>query len=381
MEKEVRRDKIRGCLIGGGVGDALGYPVEFRRENAIWEKYGPGGIQAYEPDRRCGKVVITDDTQMTLFTANGLLMDIAARRCGNGTEQESPAMWVYQAYQDWLTTQSVGYAEYRDSEEKGVCWLMNIPELFALRAPGNMCLHSLEEFRAFGNVRYEDLYKKRNDSKGCGGVMRVAPMGLLHRADPELVETDKIGAELAMITHCHSLGYMPAAVLVHIISRLVFPHKEMTLEEIVIETRDAIAKIYADDENLFKLLLIINAALRLAKNEEDDLTNIHKLGEGWVAEEALGIALYCALRYQNDFSKAMIVSVNHKGDSDSTGAVTGNILGALIGYEAIDDKWKEELELRETILEVADDIHYANELAEQPELTPDSKWLEKYLRK
>ena len=61
-----------------------------------------------------------------------------------------------------------------------------------------------------------------------------------------------------------------------------------------------------------------------------------------------------SLKYQNDFSKALIVSVNHGGDSDSTGAVTGNILGARIGYEAIPQQWKDRLELEQLIVEMGD---------------------------
>ena len=97
-------------------------------------------------------------------------------------------------------------------------------------------------------------------------------------------------------------------------------------------------------------------AIELSENKEDDLDNIHKLGEGWVAEKTMGISLYCALKYQNDFSAGVIASVNHNGDSDSTGAVTGNILGAWIGYEAIENKWKDNLELLDVILELADDL-------------------------
>ena len=79
----------------------------------------------------------------------------------------------------------------------------------------------------------------------------------------------------------------------------------------------------------------------------DDLDNIHQLGEGWVAEETLGISLYCALRHQDNFSAGVIAAVNHSGDSDSTGAVTGNILGALLGYDSIDDQWKKGLDLEQ----------------------------------
>ena len=67
-------DKIRGCLFGGAVGDALGYPVEFMGEKAIFSQYGNRGIQEYELDPVSGKALISDDTQMTLFTANGLLV-------------------------------------------------------------------------------------------------------------------------------------------------------------------------------------------------------------------------------------------------------------------------------------------------------------------
>ena len=66
--------------------------------------------------------------------------------------------------------------------------------------------------------------------------------------------------------------------------------------------------------------------------------------------------MYCSLRYQNDFSKGIIAAVNHNGDSDSTGAVTGNILGALYGYDAIENKWKDNLELIDVIMKVSDDL-------------------------
>lgn len=143
-------------------------------------------------------------------------------------------------------------------------------------------------------------------------------------------ELDREAAEIAAITHGHSLGYMPAAVLVHIINWIVYPKKTQTLKEIVFEARDTVAEIFAGDKYLKELTDIIDRAVALSENQETDLSNIHKIGEGWVAEETLGIAIYCSLRYQNDFSAGIIAAVNHKGDSDSTGAVTGNILGALV---------------------------------------------------
>jgi ADP-ribosylglycohydrolase len=71
-------DKFRGCLAGGAVGDALGYAVEFMSESEIFGAYGPRGITEYE--LQGGVAQISDDTQMTLFTLNGLLCRDAAAR-------------------------------------------------------------------------------------------------------------------------------------------------------------------------------------------------------------------------------------------------------------------------------------------------------------
>jgi ADP-ribosylglycohydrolase len=98
-------------------------------------------------------------------------------------------------------------------------------------------------------------------------------------------------------------------------------------------------------------------AVSLSQSSIDDIEAIHSLGEGWVAEETLAIAIYCALKYSNNFKSAIIASVNHNGDSDSTGAVTGNILGAYLGLSAIPKQHLQNLELRDIIFELADDLY------------------------
>ena len=102
-EKEARLDAVRGCIYGGAVGDALGYPVEFDSERAIFSRYGSKGITEYETDRRTGKALISDDTQMTLFTANGLL--VGDTREAMSGDRAWPRVYVTKAYLDWLMTQ------------------------------------------------------------------------------------------------------------------------------------------------------------------------------------------------------------------------------------------------------------------------------------
>ena len=379
---EINLDRIRGSLVGGAIGDALGYTVEFMQEEQIFRKYGSSGITEYELTN--GKALVSDDTQMTLFTANGILVgDTRLSMRGIGGD---PKVYVPNAYLDWLKTQqldinSVNQYE-RYTEKGGYSWLLDVPELYSRRAPGNTCLSALET-RAKEDHVNSFINSPINRSKGCGGIMRIAPLALNYRLGEnfygDIGQIDMEAAELSAITHSHSLGYMPSAVVSHIISRILCSHDEMSLKDMVLEARDSVSKLFAEDKNLPVLVDIIDKAVRLSeKTDTDDLDNIHALGEGWVAEETLGIALYCALKYQNDFSKAMIVSVNHKGDSDSTGAVTGNILGALIGYDAIDSKWKKNLELLDVILEVADDLCHGCQMSEYSHYQ-DPAWITKYM--
>lgn len=338
-----KNDKITGCLVGGAIGDALGYAVEFQREPQIFSRYGKDGIKEYELDNRTGKALVSDDTQMTLFTATGILA-----QCENGVLYD-----IEQSYSDWLTTQYYTFDEAKSIEIHN-SWLRNVPELYSPRAPGNTCLSALEQRVRTSEKINSFIESKINNSKGCGGIMRVAPVGLISGLN--IIIADGLAAEAAAITHSHSLGYMPAAVLAHKINRIVYPVSDMSLKEIVLEAKETVSTIFKNELYINTLSKIIDLAVELSENNESDLDNIHRLGEGWVGEEALGIALYCSLRYQNDFSKGIITSVNHNGDSDSTGAVTGNILGALFGYEAIENKWKENLELIDVILKVSDDF-------------------------
>ena len=376
---EVHLDQIRGCLIGGAVGDALGYAIEFLGEDQIFSRYGENGITDYELDRKTGKALISDDTQMTLFTGNGLL--VGDTRGALRGIQGWPRSYVSQAYQDWLRTQEISYEESRKQPRGSmhgcVSWLADVPELYSRRAPGNTCLSALMEQKSSKEYIEDYVSRPRNESKGCGGIMRIAPLALNYH-HPDMYKLDMEGAQIAAITHGHSLGYMPAAVLTHIINRIVFAEENLTLKEIVLEAKDTAASIFKGDKYLAELTDIIDRAVELSENADSDLDNINRLGEGWVAEETLGIAVYSALRYQDDFSAGVIAAVNHKGDSDSAGAVTGNILGALLGYDAIEEKWKTNLELKEVILELADDLCHGCQMSEFGHYE-DPDWSRKYV--
>ena len=123
--------------------------------------------------------------------------------------------------------------------------LLDVPELYSLRAPGNTCLSSLAEA---GRQNFGDyIANPVNDSKGCGGVMRVAPLALRYRPGNDrakLRNLDLEGAQIAAITHGHSLGYMPAAVVTHILGRILGPEEKKDLKEIILNARDMACLLY-----------------------------------------------------------------------------------------------------------------------------------------
>lgn len=349
MNKEVpERDRVRGSLVAGAIGDALGYAVEFDSYSSITHRYGPEGIRRYDMNRNWGgydgseyKALISDDTQMTLFTACGILN---ARNTGRQITHS-----ISSAYLEWYHTQTG-----KSARKPMDCWIKALPEMNQLRAPGNTCMSALY---AISNGQ-----KPRNNSKGCGGVMRVAPIALYGLGEgrfSEIEEMDKVAADAAEMTHQHPLGYIPAALMAHVVYRLA-TDDEPTREALVAYVEDGLTvlerlfPVHADNMDYMKML--VKKAFTLAASDLPDHEAIELIGGGWVGDEALAIALYCAVKHFNDFEGAVVAAVNHSGDSDSTGAITGNILGAAIGYDALPELYKKNLELHDVILTIADDL-------------------------
>lgn len=318
---------------------------------------------------RCPKRGIISDLAVTASCrGSGVGKDLMNARGMNRGIMGSYESYIRLSYKDWLRTQTETFPlpkEYHYS------WLTNISQMFSRRAPGNTCVSAL----MCGEVGSTE--NPINHSKGCGGVMRVAPIGL-YFCDKHcsIDNSDAIGAETAAVTHGHTLGWLPAVALVHIIRRLA--ENEETILDAVLDSMEDIKRRYANTENADILLSFMQKAIDLSYSELDDLDAIHLLGQGWAAEETLAIAIYCSLKYPKNIERALIAAVNHGGDSDSTGAVTGNILGASLGAEEIPQKFVENLELRDIILEVADDLYNDCKMTEYGDYY-DPVWVAKYI--
>jgi ADP-ribosylglycohydrolase len=335
------RRRFRGCLLGGAVGDALGAPVEFMSLAEIRERFGPAGIVDYTTafDRQGA---ITDDTQMTLFTAEGLLR-AHVKAALEGTSSV-PAI-VAHAYARWLATQGRASPLVDTTGDQGV--LAGLEALRAQRVPGHTCIEALAAMPLLGA-------KARNDSKGCGGVMRVAPVGLYCARAPGTTDQRAarrafdLGCELAALTHGHPTGQTAAGAFAAIVALLA---REWEADEAIDEVLPLVARRPLGGETRDA----IGKAIALAKQGSPDAGRVAALGEGWIAEEALSIALYATLAAP-DYTSGVLLAVNHDGDSDSTGAIAGNLLGALHGIDNVPRKWLSGLEMGSEIAAIADDL-------------------------
>lgn len=353
---DLRADRIAGCLLAGAVGDALGAPVEFLSLDDIRRRYGPGGIR--DLDVAYGRVgALTDDTQMTVFTADGLLRARVAREeAGRGGQvapgdPADPLPFVHGAYLRWLATQDDDVPADRRADDG---WLFALDDLHHRRAPGNTCLSALRS-GAIGTRRH-----RLNDSKGCGGVMRAAPAGLVAADDPFA-----LGCDVAAITHSHPTGFLAAGALALMIDRLI---AGASLDDAI---GLALHRLAAEPDHE-ETTAAIRRAVALAPEAPPapSAGAVERLGGGWIAEEALAIAVHCALAHPTDLEAALILAANHSGDTDSTAAITGNLMGARLGRGAIPERWLGPLELRPEIERLAADLATGYE--------PSDDWRRRY---
>jgi ADP-ribosylglycohydrolase len=283
---------------------------------------------------------------MTLFTAEGV-MRAWVRQTLRGLC--SPPDVIAFAYQRWLYTQGQSHAlqHFLDG------WLIGHRDLFSRRAPGNTCLSGLRSMKNSSD-------RPANKSKGCGGVMRVAPIGMFyaslvgaHKEQSELragylKQAFDLACDAAAITHGHPTGQLASGVFAAVVMQLLLG---IRLPQAIVSVMPLLAERPGHDETTSA----VRAAVRLAKQNPNDYQALGSLGEGWIAEEALSMALYCALSARG-FRAGLELAVNHSGDSDSTGSMAGQLLGAIHGLSEIPASWLEPLELREVIDAMADDL-------------------------
>jgi len=314
--------QIRDCLLGGAIGDAMGAEIEFWSVDEILDRF-PNGITELLPhDGFVGAV--TDDTQMTLFLAEGLIR--AVRR---GLERGicHPPSVVHDAFHRWLSTQD-GLIDGEIAQG-----LLSDGRLHARRAPGLTCLAALRARNPLGKPA-------SNNSKGCGTIMRTAPVAFAPCVDPV-----RLARDCAALTHGHKTGQAAAGAFTQIL-RLVANGVE--LGEAARKAADC--DDHATEDAIHRAL---------AAPRDGRWQTVQSLGAGWVAEETLSIAIYAGLSAES-FGHGLQIAVCHSGDSDSTGAVAGNLLSLLFPAEVSHHPFAKLVECRDLIERVSRNLAAAS---------------------
>ena len=302
-------DRIWGGFLGGAIGDALGEPVEFLSKDERLQRWGPAGVQGFVHPHGMGR--FTDDTQMTLFTAEALIL--------HAKTGEPLLTALHNTYLRWLVTQKFPSRISPDTYLREG-FLLDEPILHQRMGPGRTCLRALMEATDLGMPVV-------NDSKGCGGLMRVAPIGFwaaLHPGDWDIRRTFTVASHAAQLTHGHPCGYLSAGFFAALMREVALG---VPLKDAMTETLLLLEKLGETGETIRQL---IRRARELAAKEAPWEQTVQELGAGWVAEEILAIAVYLGLTAP-DFRTGIIQAANHPGDADSVGAIAGQLLGALHG--------------------------------------------------
>jgi ADP-ribosyl-[dinitrogen reductase] hydrolase len=326
-------DAVRGMLLAGACGDALGAPIEFQSYASIVREHG-GPLQDFIPAYGGIMGAVTDDTQMLLWTAEGLI------RAAQGERDEPAEYYVRRAYLRWYATQSGDRLPEEVDPADG--WLWSVQELHASRAPGTTCLGGLSNSIRTGHVG--SFQEPVHTGSGCGAIMRIAPVAVFYEGD----EAFEMGVRCGALSHGE-----PGAVLAggFYAGFLADVAAGCSFEEAIERNTERLVTYSGHTQ----ILGLVRRAVRLAEQRPRSTEALESLGAAWRGDEALALTLYALLSYPDDLEAAVVFAANHSGDSDSTGSTVGNAMG-LRFPDAIPARWLDQVEMREEITQLADDM-------------------------
>ena len=295
-------EQAKSILYGLALGDALGKPTEFESLNRIKALYGINGIQ--EPPE---PVLYTDDTQLTLALTEGLL-DV-----GLDADMDSRMKAIGKRFVDWSHSPQNN------------------------RAPGLTCMKGIRRFEQGMSWRESGVV----DSKGCGSSMRVATIGYLYQQDADQLR--QVALNSGIITHAHPTAKAASIGAAYLI--------KLALDGVPIEQWMAKLIAFTDgmSDEFHEAILRVERVL----SWDNEVSALNHIGQGWVGEEAVALALYCVLKYPDDYVACIRRGANSDGDSDSIASIAGGIMGAKLGLDAIPDDWRKRCENAEYIDDLA----------------------------
>lgn len=277
-------EKMIGCMVGLAVGDALGLPVEFMDREQIYEQYGV--LEKMVSGGTWGQTAgtVSDDTSMALAVAEGIIKN-----------HNDPVPSVGENFIRWYEGKPF---------DVGVCCSMVISDVMN------------DENRDWFRVAQDYDRRSYGKSGGNGGLMRTAFVGCYYRNKEDV---EKVAKEICGMTHWNEDAMKDCAMVSLIIHSLIDGGGKEAIEKIVEEK----------GKGRYDIGMIEGYPFRVRPS-----------GYG---VNSLKCALKCVLTTRS-FRDALVMAVNMGGDTDTIGAITGAIAGALYGIDNIPKEWVESLD-------------------------------------
>lgn len=348
----------QGCLLGLAVGDAMGCAVDGKTLEEICTDYGPNGLLGYDLVNGCADV--TSYTQLAAFVGNGLLLSVA-----RGRTEYLP--YITLSLREWARNQ-----QFHRDPEKSYCWVAK---------PKSLRLHNNRDARMLDALRAQTLGTPDapvNRNAGPGALTAAVAAGLFYDARRmDMTQLAALAAQTVALTHGSPEVFLSGAVLARSVASIL-QAPEKPLQEIFADALQAVQDQYGAQfpAQTEQLAARIRQAMELARDtaiqSRDGMERLSCMsGPACVAG-----AVYACLTSNEDFDTALITAVNHSGLSAAVGALTGAIMGARLGMDALPEFYLESLAPVRELSELAADLA-------QGSLTSglfDDDWDHKYIQ-
>lgn len=331
--------RVRGCLLGGSLGDQLGYPVTASSLEGIRIRFGADGLRSL--DQLPGGARISGTTQLALYTLDALIEALEWANSGTAAD-ETACLWL--SYLRWYAGLEGRFPE--TAPEPLPRWIDEQQLLHERRSPSAACLAALATGEMGSRARPLNAA-----AEGAESVARSAAFGLLPHVAPEF--TARLAVHAAALTHGHPVAQQGAAAFSGMVRLLA--HEDASPAQ----AAAAVLAGMESDPEAARLARRLRAALRLGGSGQvpaDELRDA--LGAGLAADEALAVALYAVLAGsdpdpQEHFRSTLALAINDDGDSSSIGSMAGSLLGAYYGEAALPPAWLASAEGTEEVIGMA----------------------------
>jgi ADP-ribosylglycohydrolase len=297
------QSRAQAIFFGLALGDALGWPIEFLTMRKINIKYGELGIQE-PPD----PAQFSDDTQTSIAVAKGLI---------DAGEADIDTL---------MGSVSHHLIEWNNSPENN-------------RAAGHIVTEAVRTLEA--GVPWKEA---GSQSEGNGSSIRVSPVGFLYQHDPDRLR--EVAYATSIATHAH-----PSDVAATIAAAYVV---KLALDNV--PPNQYLQRVLAFTKGISASFDAVMKRIEHVIEWTDELAAMNYLGNGWIGQDAVSMAVYCAVRHKDNYVEAVRRAVNIPGDSDSVGCIAGALVAARTGLDSIPVDWVARLERREELTELANQL-------------------------